>query len=437
MDTRASPPVDAAYAPEDGAVPGGRRRYPVLVGRLFVPVLLRVVDPAADAGAGVASLAADSAGGELPIAVAWVALAAPVVAMLSAIVVRLLWWRGIVSTWSSASTDPELAGILAVVFVTGHDVERWVPATVVRLACAGDVRIVDDRPSIHSGTAASSVTLEFSGDPAALLARAEEGECDAAVACALFGSVPERGARTRVTWTPEMRERVAKAGRSSVARLADAYLDRMPPFWLTVLTVGSAVGVVGGLLMAGVGPQTPSAFLVAGLAIVLGLVGFLVRMFFPRGVSLNVAGIRLRENARMARPSIFGPVDSVAEAERRLPWAVLYGTSMMTRRFAKLVEREGRAPFWYQSVAGYSPARFMASVSALEAGLALPPLVATAGATASALLANDLIVYRAMGVSDGGWLSADNGLFGGGFGDGGGGGGGDGGGGGGGDGGGG
>ena len=378
-------------------------------------------DSPANLGSDAAWFTGPSAFGELLILVALAVLVVSGIAVVVISVFRLLRSRGLVPWTSRGPVDPEAAGVLAVALVQQANVERWMPATVVRLATHGILTVVDDGPSRRARV--RSTSLEFTGDPAAVKARAAEGDVDASLACALFDGAPTQGAQVAAGRTSAMTKPVLAAALSGLARARRAYVDDIHSVLRRWLMIGGVAGLVAGFLLAiTVEPQTSSAFLASGVAGLLGVIALVARWRVPSSRSLNPDGLELRARSR---PDRMFPtkVATTIEGEELAPWAVLFGHADVLRRYAQLAERDGAGPAWYRGDGAFTARGFTSCIGSISSTLGLHAATAAtvlaAGGSAETMTRNYAIID--------GWSHSGDGGGGGGGGEGGGGGGGDGG----------
>ena len=115
------------------------------MGCVLVPALHQVAGHLGTAGTGGDSYAASGVAlgpALLPI----LALIASVVAAVAVGSLVIAWLRTPEPTGLIELTDPKTAGLLSVGFTSGTAAQRWLPATVVQLACDRVITIDDRRP---------------------------------------------------------------------------------------------------------------------------------------------------------------------------------------------------------------------------------------------------------------------------------------------------
>src|SRR5215207_818223 len=115
------------------------------MGHSLVPALREVIVDLADAGIGAESLAASGSGGLGTALLPLIALAASLTAAIAVGSLIVAWLRKPEAGSTFAATDPRTAGLLSVGFVSGSASARWLPATVMQLACDGVIAIQDRR----------------------------------------------------------------------------------------------------------------------------------------------------------------------------------------------------------------------------------------------------------------------------------------------------
>jgi hypothetical protein len=329
---------------------------------LPVVSLQQGLDLAADVGAEPDPILGMSTGQGL-VVIAYLGLAVCLVAVVSITIRRELRARGKLAWDSSASTDPEEAGILAVALVRQAHAERWVPAVVVRLCMRGVLTLVDEGISHRSSR--RTTYLECSTDPEPLRAQAAAGDVDAAVACALFGARLDRGERVPAARARAMTRPMFDVAERALVRAREAYADRSNT-WLRGWLIATAVtGVVAGTLAVATGPRAAETFVVAAATAVLAIGAFLARRAVPSVSTLNPTGCELRENSR---PEVLAPADVTtrAEGERAAPWAVLFNRYAPLERFAKISAQTGSPPDWYRWDGDFTASRLVGCVRSLE-----------------------------------------------------------------------
>lgn len=371
-----------------------------------------------------------AAGAVLPLPVADLIVLIAVGTIVAMIVVGVLWWRGSIANGPDVAVAPDQAGLIAVIFVTGMGRERWLAAAVLRLAIEGVLRIVDEGGVTSPGDDSPGgrrIWVERRADGPDLDRASEVDADDAGVARALFGGAAPHAAlrvpaRLRSDMMPELRTTWA-VGTASARR---RFMDVIPRRWRIAFVLGNTIAVVGGFAIAGYGLQTGEGYVLAGIAIVTGLVGFMVWIMIRlRMGALDPAGIDLRERSQPER--LLSPTfGTLSEGARLLPWAVLFDRADVIARFAELVQQTKAVPDWYRCDHPFSAERLESCIAALRLGFAraTPPAVTASDEEALA----EFQAYRLTtmgerglwaGVGDGGdgaigdW--GDGGAFGGGF----------------------
>src|SRR5215204_5722509 len=123
-----------------------------------------VADLAEDADPQSVSLAAPAEGSLATALIPIIALVAALVAAVAVGSLLVAWLQKPKGSTAGAVTDPRTAGLLAVGFVSGGAAKRWLPATVVQLACEGVILIEDRRNGVDPDHA-RSIRLVFDADP--------------------------------------------------------------------------------------------------------------------------------------------------------------------------------------------------------------------------------------------------------------------------------
>ena len=338
------------------------------MGRLIVPALLQVViDGAADAGAGVASLAAPVAvGGPSAAVFAVLAVAFSAAAVGTLIVNRFARLLRPAFHGTSGPTPAALDGIPAVAFVSKEYTARWVSATVFRLASEGVIAVVDERRQVLQAwdDAVEHIQLEFIGDSAVVAARAALGDVDSAVACALFGDPPQRGRRAEALRTGLVAIALADVG-DALAKRAGAQFGAVAPTAHSFAKAAGGAGIALGFVAAATGA---SGVLVLGwLAILLGAGALLGSVLIRRMRMLNSDGIALRDGVARRREVLEDSTfASVTLGQRVLPWAVMFDLPSAIERLGDVAKRSGISPHWYRSDGTFSAARFTSCVETVQ-----------------------------------------------------------------------
>jgi hypothetical protein len=305
----------------------------------------------ADAVARDGALAASADGGIGVALLPLIALAGSLTAAVAVGSLVIAWLRKPEAETTFAVTDPKTAGLLPVGFVSGAASARWLPATVMQLACDGVIAIVDRR-EIRDGTAVrdTDIRLVFVGDsPAAVRAAAEVGDTEAGVVVAVLspgltggGSSVEYGSTIDVDRVVTGNGTLASMTRDRFVGAAVWYREPRPAARFRAATIGSVLGVAVGFLSTGLGEFSNS---IAWSAIVIGALALGLRVLLPRWIPLNAAGLLLRERSNDFREVVAAAdVPSVTVGQELLPWAVLFDEASVVRRFAEAAERSGAAP---------------------------------------------------------------------------------------------
>ena len=390
------------------------------MGRAMVAALRQVIDDVGDAGGGLQPLAT-SVGSELGLAV--LPLLALVGSLIAAVCVGSLvvaWLRRPDRGVSLAVTDPETAGLLPVGFVSGAAAGRWLPATVLMLAANG-VLAIEDRRGIRGGDAggASPADAASAADAADADARAGAGARPALATAAeakhirlvydgeyplpMFRADAEAGDRSDGTLLAMLApglaggsltlrpgasvevDRVVKDNgplvtvtREGFRDAADWYREPRPVARLRAATVGGIAGVALGLFALSFGDDATNS--IAWSAVLIGAVSLLLRVFLPRFLPLNDAGLQLRERANELREVVAGTeVTTAAMGQKLLPWAVLFDEASVLRRYAEESAASDAPPAWYRSTAPFSADRLVSCLSIMSAQLSQP--IAVGGGT--------------------------------------------------------
>ncbi|WP_235825144.1 DUF2207 domain-containing protein [Agromyces badenianii] len=303
--------------------------------RFLVPALPQVIADLANAGAGTEQLAAPAGSGLSTAILPIIALAASLTAAVCVGTLIVSWLRPPVPGDALAVVDPETAGILPVGFVSGEAATRWLPATVVLLAVNGVIAIEDRRdireaPDLPEGERgrAKDIRLVFDGEyPLAPRADVEHEGADGTVIAMLAPGLVggsrtlKRGASVVVDRVVTNNGPLLAVTRDGFRDAADWYREKRPALRFRVTTFAGLAGVVLGFISLTL-PDDPSKS-VAWSAIVIGAVAVGLRVFLPRAIPLNAAGMQLRARANELRAAIEGAdVPSVAAGEKLLPWAV-------------------------------------------------------------------------------------------------------------------
>ena len=351
----------------------------------FASALHQVIVDLADAGAGTELLAA-TPGSSLSTAILpLIALAASLTAAVCVGTLVVSWLRPPAPGDALAIVDAETAGVLPVGFVSGEAATRWLPATVVLLAVNGVIAIEDRRdireaPDLPDGGRgqAKDIRLVFDGDyPLAARTDVENEGADGTVIAMLAPGLVG-GSRTLARGTSVDVDRVVKNNGHLLAVTRDGFRDaaawyreKRPGMRFRVTSFAGLTGVVLGFISLTL-PDDPSQS-VAWSAIVIGAAAVAVRVFLPRAIPLNAAGMQLRARANELRAAIEGAdVPSVAAGEKLLPWAVLFGEASVVRSFAEVAATSGTVPSWYRSTAPLSVDRLASCLALIAVELVQP-----------------------------------------------------------------
>ncbi|MEF3405494.1 hypothetical protein [Agromyces sp. CCNWLW203] len=356
--------------------------------RFPAAALHQVIADLADAGAGIGSLAAPGSTGLSTAILPLIALAASLTAAVCVGTLVVSWLRKPEPGTSLAIVDPEVAGVLPVGFVSGEASTRWLPATVVLLAVSGviaiedrrDIREAADLPDGERGepARAKDIHLVFDGD-APLAARTDvenegaDGTVIAMLAPGLVGGsrTLARGASVDVDRVVKNNGQLLAVTRDGFRDAAAWYRENRPSLRFGVTTFAGLAGVVLGFVSLTL-PDDQSKSL-AWSAIVIGAAAVAVRVFLPRAIPLNAAGMQLRARANELQAAIEGAdVPTVAAGEKLLPWAVLFGETSVVRSFAEVAARSGIAPSWYRSTAPLTADRLASCLAIIAAELVQP-----------------------------------------------------------------
>lgn len=276
--------------------------------------------------------------------------------------------------------DPLVAGLLSVGFVSGRASERWLPATVVRLARDGAI-VIEDRRETHDGEVgrARDIHLVFTGripaaDPAVAPADPEAGNAVAAILSpGLAGGANGlvRGSSVDVDRVVTQNGRLAAVRREGFLDAAERYREPRPSGRFHLAVIGGTIGIAFGLLELVASDDAADS--IAWFAILVGAGALALRVLLPRWIPLNAAGLRLRERADDLRATVAStPIPDLAAGEHVLPWAVLLDEPETIRRFADAAERSGVAPTWYATTVRFSADRLAACLAVIAAELAQP-----------------------------------------------------------------
>lgn len=348
------------------------------MGRPIVAALSQVVVDLAEAGPGGEGLAAADGLGVALLPV--FALAGSLTAAIAVGTLIVAWLRKPEADSAFGVTDPKIAGLLSVGFVSGSAAARWLPATVMQLACDGVIAIVDRR-EVRDGTAvgAAGIRLVLHGDvPVAVPAGAESGGAEDSIVVAVLAPGLVEGSRFVVHGSSVDVDRVVGGNPSLLELTRDRfvaaaawYREPRPARRFRAATVGGVVGVVLGLLSTAVGEEYSNS--IAWSAVVIGAVALGLRVLLPRWIPLNAAGLQLRQRGNDLREAFTAAdVPDLAAGQEVLPWAVLFDEPSVVRRFAEAAERSGVAPAWYRSSGPFSADRLASCIAIMSAQLAQP-----------------------------------------------------------------
>ncbi len=350
------------------------------MGRPIISALSQVIVDLADAGPGNAAVAASAADGLGVALLPLFALAGSLTAAIAVGTLIVAWLRKPEDDSAFGVTDPKIAGLLSVGFVSGSASARWLPATVLQLACDGVIAIVDRR-ELRDGTAAGAagIRLVLHGDvPVAVASGAESGGAEDSIVVAVLAPDLVEGSRFAVHGSGVDIDRVVNGNSSLLALTRDRfvaaaawYREPRPARRFRVATVGGVLGVVLGLLSTAVGEEYSNS--IAWSAVLIGAVALGLRVLLPRWIPLNAAGLQLRQRANDLREAITASdVPGIAADQEVLPWAVLFDEPSVVQRFAEAAERSGIAPVWYRPSAPFTADRLVSCIAILSAQLAQP-----------------------------------------------------------------
>lgn len=349
----------------------------MLVGQLGAPCWPGIADDSgAIVGADGESLLAESAGGLTPTLLAALGALGAVVGICF-VIVDMVSGRARID-YRAASSDPEVAGILATGFVTSKPA-HWVAASIVHVAIDGVVALIDQRTPQSSAAAdetEATVLLEFTSDPEALAGAVAAGHVESMIVRALFDGIPERGDRVPLHRTGATAIRLLDVTNLGLTQLSGVYFSS----WSLahprrIGAIACLVGALAGLAAVVVALSTDASQAFVGLGtLVLGVVGFSLGMHSPEpGGKLNSAGHALRDRARRGVEAFEAmPIRSLSEGERILPWAVLFGLRSVITRFGKYAEEAGIAPTWYRFDGRFSASRFASCIGLVEVRMMAP-----------------------------------------------------------------
>ena len=288
---------------------------------------------------------------------------------------------------STAPTDPEVAGFLVTGLVT-LDAGRWVPAAIVSLACDRELAIIDRRPNELDEDLSwepSELFLEFTGDPRSVALFSKDGETGRQVIRALFGSTPRRGDQVAVdrsgTTAVRLSELTVEGMRSAGTVYFNSLTHEIQWKAAMILTFLAAAGGLAAIVMALVAEDGGVA-LASFSAFLLGVVAYIVAAVVGGGRisdvfrKLSRAGELLRAGAEESRYAIErAEIRTVAEGERLLPWAVLFGLGAPVDRLGEAIEASDRWPDWYRCEHPATKRRFAACIVDLESRMRAPRAV--------------------------------------------------------------
>lgn len=283
------------------------------------------------------------------------------------------------ATDTDAARDLKSAGILAVAYVTQKHVQRWVPATIVQLACAGKLMIIDGRKMDDDKRVTAydeQIHLEFAEDVTHL---ADNANGDALVLHAIFGRDATRGTRVTAVRTGVIADRLREAVSEGFGSARQRYMisGRMRLLTRTAV-VAAVVGVLSWSLALAFAGLLGAAIAIAALGIIAI---FFATLAMERGFNLTPVGRRIRDDARMAEAGIGQePFATVAAGERVLPWAVLFDQFAVADRFAQVADRTRTVPGWYSGAAPFSADRFVSCLETLQISMSAEPTSFQGGA---------------------------------------------------------
>ena len=357
------------------------------MGCVLVPALHQVAGHLGTAGTGGDSYAASGVAlgpALLPI----LALIASVVAAVAVGSLVIAWLRTPEPTGLIELTDPKTAGLLSVGFTSGTAAQRWLPATVVQLACDRVITIDDRRPGADvAGGRPKDVRLVFGTSDAAarrslagvraVAGSADDGDPEAGVVAAVFEPGMSGGPREPTPGTSVDVDRVVTRNSSLASftrnRFVDAgewFREPRPSVRFRTASIGGVLGIVLGFISLGVDAASNS---IAWSAIGIGAVTLGLRVLLPRWIPLNAAGLLLRERANQLREIVAtAEIPTLASGEQVLPWAVLFDEAGTVRRVAEVAEGSGGAPAWYRSTEPFSADRLVSCLALMTTELSQP-----------------------------------------------------------------
>ncbi|WP_172979786.1 hypothetical protein [Agromyces agglutinans] len=339
------------------------------------------LDAAVDAATASSGAGSGLATAVLPL----LALAGSLVAAVVVASLLVVWLQRPADGVRFAPTDPMVAGLLPVAFVSGSASARWLPAAVMRLAAAGVLAIRDERATdVTDERAARDVRLLLLVDPArarpsvAALEtdesqRVEDGIARAVVAPGRTGDSFRFAPNTSVALDQVVGRNIEllEVTRAAFARAAAQYREPRPAARFRAITVGGVVGVALGLLSLGL--QDEASMSISWSAIGIGAVALAFRPLLPRWIPLNADGLLLRARTHDLRELVVGmPVHDEQAAALVLPWAMLFDDQAVVRGFAAAAEACGRPPSWYRTTGEFSAERLVSCLALVGSALAQP-----------------------------------------------------------------
>lgn len=322
-----------------------------------------------------------------------VTAAIAILAMLAAIVLRVVRWRDHPGrgTIIAQYEPPEGISAMEAADLAGHP-GKGVTATILERAVAGELRVVE--------TGRKRYAVDFVGG--------ELGDRDAqAVVLALYRGNPYPGARRELKTTDttvsrkllalrqSVRKRVVSSGHrrspdlglrlllGGVAAVAAIFSvvfgffaigDQRGGIWpFVVIVVAGIAALVTAKLVAGVRPLTEEGRSardhLEGLRLYIRLAeADRLRVLQSPSGALRVGAAGTSDAAAGAvDPAAIDPVAVLKLNERLLPYAVLFGLEReWSEELAALYAREGGSPDWYSGRGGFNPGAFAVGVSSFS-----------------------------------------------------------------------
>ena len=308
------------------------------------------------------------------------ALAGSLTAAIAVGTLIVAWLRKPEADSAFGVTDPKIAGLLSVGFVSGSAAARWLPATVMQLACDGVIAIVDRR-EMRDGTAvgAAGIRLVLHGDvPVAVPAGAESGGAEDSIVVAVLtpglvggSSFVVHGSSVDVDRVVSGNPSLLELTRDRFVAAAAWYREPRPARRFRAATVGGVLGVVLGLLSTAVGEEYSNS--IAWSAVVIGAVALGLRVLLPRWIPLNAAGLQLRQRANDLREAITATdVPGPATGQECCPGRCCSTSRPWCGDSPRPPSDRGVAPAWYRPSAPFSADGLASCIAIMSAQLAQP-----------------------------------------------------------------